>query len=657
MHSKFDQAINFFENGSLNESKKLCLEILKDEPKNFDILHLLGIISFKLEDYKISADLIAKAIIINPKNAEVFNNQSLVLKKLNKFEEAIESLNQAIKIKPNFVQAYNGRGHLLAEAEQLDSALENFNKAIQINPNFAEAYNNRGNILNKLNRLTESIESYDKAILINPNFAEAYNNRATVQKDLKLFEGAHASYEKAIKIKPNLDFLLGSLIYTKLHLCNWTSYDENLKKIEESIIKGNRSLTSFTSLLCLNSPSLQKKAAEIYFNAKFNNKSAVKSFAERPQNKKIRVGYFSADFREHVMSDLLIHLFKCHDKSKFELIGFSFIQGKTDHMHNEIKKNFDQFFDVSLKTDKEIAQLSKDMNIDIAVDLMGFTTHNRMGIFLERCAPIQINFLGYPGTLGSNCHDYIIADKTLIPKKYQKDYSEKIIYLPDSYKLDHSTRKVSNKTFTKKELSLPENSFVFCCFNNNFKITPSVFNIWMNILKNVKDSVLWLMIKEDNPTVKNNLKKEALKKGIESNRLIFANRMPLSDHLSRLKLANLFIDTMPYNAHTTASDALWVGLPFLTLCGETFASRVGASMLNAVELNELITSNEKEFENLAIELANNPKKLQQIKNKLNNNKISKPLFNTKLFTKNIEKAYSIIYDEYLKKLPIRNIEI
>jgi predicted O-linked N-acetylglucosamine transferase (SPINDLY family) len=288
---------------------------------------------------------------------------------------------------------------------------------------------------------------------------------------------------------------------------------------------------------------------------------------------------------------------------------------------------------------------------------MGFTTHNRMGIFKESCAPIKINFLGYPGTLGSNHHDYIIADKTLIPKKNQKDYSEKIVYLPDSYKLDHSARKVSNKIFTKQEMGLPKKSFVFCCFNNNFKITPNVFNTWMNTLKSVNNSVLWLMIKKNNPTVKNHLKKEALKKGIESDRLIFANRMPLSDHLARLKLADLFIDTMPYNAHTTASDALWVGLPVLTLCGETFASRVAASMLNAVGLSELITLTDKKFEDLAIELGNNPKKLQQIKNKLNNNKISKPLFNSKLFTKNIEKAYSIIYEEHLKKLPIKNIEI
>jgi len=658
MHSKFNLAINFFENGNLNESKKLCLEILEDEPKNFDILHLLGIISFQLKDYKKSSELISQAIKINPNNSEAYNNQAFVLKKLNRLKAAVESLNKAIKIKPDFIEAYNGLGHLLVELNQLDAALKNFDKAISINPNFSEAYNNRGNILNKLNRYTESIESYDKAISINPNFAEAYNNRGGVQKDRKLYEDAHKSYEKAIKIKPNLDFMLGSLIYTKLHLCDWKYFDENLKKIEENIIKGNKSITPFASLLLLNSPSLQRKVAEIYFSAKYNSKNTLKSFEERPKNKKIRVGYFSADFRKHVMSDLLINLFECHDKSKFELIGFSFIPGKPDLMHNEIKKKFDQFFDVSLKTDKQIAQLSKDMNIDIAVDLMGYTTYARMGIFKESCAPIKINFLGYAGTSGTNHHDYIIADKIVIPKKYQKDYSEKIVYLPDSYKLEYSTRKISNKIFLKEEMGLPKNSFVFCCFNNNFKITPNVFNIWMNILKNVKDSVLWLTIKKNNQTVINHLKKEALKKDVDVDRLIFATRMPsTSDHLARLKLANLFIDTMPYNAHNTAGDALWVGLPIITLCGETFASRVGASQLNAIGLNELITSNDKEFENLATELANNPKKLQQIKNKLNNNKISKPLFNTKLFTKNIEKAYSIIYEEYLKKIPKKNIEI
>jgi len=662
MHSKFNQAINFFEKGNLNESKKLCLEILKEEPKNFDILHLLGIVSFKLKNYKNSVDLIAKAITINPKSAEAYNNHSLVLKKLNKLEEAIESLNQAIKIKPDFIQAYNSRGHLLVELDRLDAALENFNKSIEINPNFAEAYNNRGNILNKLNRLTESLESYDKAISINPNFAEAYNNRATVQKDLKLYDGAHESYEKAIKIKPNLDFLLGSLIYSKLFLCNWKAFDEILKKIEESIYKGNKSLTSFTSLLCLNSPSLQKKVAEIYFNwlkkfvkNEYNGKNILNHKFDNQAKKKIRIAYYSADFRNHPMSYLLANLYELHDKNKFEVIGISFGPNKDDEMRKRVSSAFDEFYDVRLKTEEEIVKFSRELKIDIAIDLMCFTKYHRFGIFVQRCAPIQVNYLGYPGTSGTNYLDYIIADKVLIPKDNQKYYSEKIVYLPDTYQANDSTKKISDKIFTREELGLPKDGFVFCCFNNNYKITPQVFDIWMRLLKRVKNSVLWILSEDVN--ISKNLKKEATLRGVDFNRIVFAEKIKMNEHLARQKVADLFIDTFPYTAHTTASDALWVGLPVLTRIGESFASRVSASLLHAIDLSELVTSSEKEYEDLAVELATNSEKLKEIKNKLKNNRNTKPLFNTQIFTKNIEKAYSLMYERYLKNLPLDNIEI
>ena len=656
MHQKFKEAINFHKNGELKKANDICLEILKEEPNNFDILHLVGIIAFQNKNYKTSAALLNKAIKINPNNADAHNNHATALKKLNRLDEAITSWNHAIIIRPDFIQAYNNRAYAMVELNRLDSAIEDYNKVIQIRPNLAEAYNNLGNVLNKINKFNDAIKNYDQAILINPDYAEAYYNRGTVQQDLKLYEEAHESYTRAIKIKPNLNFLMGSLIYTKLYLCDWTSFYKNLKILEKMIIERNKSLTPFSSLLFYNSSSLQKKVVEIYLSTKYNFQNINKLVNKNFKKNKIRIGYYSADFRQHVMSDLLIHLFQTHDKSKFELIGFSFNPGKPDDMHYKIKKSFDKFFDVSLKTDKEVAQLSADQKVDIAVDLMGFTTHNRIGIFIEPCAPIKVNFLGYPGTLGSN-HDYIIADKILIPEKNQKNYSEKIVYLPDSYKLDHSNRKISNKIFTKEELGLPKNSFVYCCFNNNFKITPYIFNIWMNILKAVKNSVLWLMIKENNLTIQNNLKKEALKRGISSDRLIFANRMPLSDHLTRLKLADLFIDTMPYNAHTTASDGLWVGLPVLTLCGESFASRVAASMLNAIELNELVAYTDKEYEELAIELATNQTKLKEIKNKLDKNKITKPLFNTKLFAKNIELAYTLMYEKHLNNTPPENIKV
>ena len=313
------------------------------------------------------------------------------------------------------------------------------------------------------------------------------------------------------------------------------------------------------------------------------------------------------------------------------MYGFYFGPDKKDEMFKRSLKAFHHFYDVNSKTDKEIAQLSRDLNIDIAIDLMGFTEKNRFGIFVEKCAPIQVNYLGYPGTSGSECINYIIADKTLIPKENQKDYSEKIVYLPDTYQANDPTKKISDKIFTKEELSLPKKSFVFCCFNKNQKITPNVFDSWMRILKKVNNSVLWLL--DENEIFSNALKKEAEKRNVSSERIIFAKRLILQEHLARHKVANLFLDTFPYGAHTTCSDALWAGLPVLTRIGQSFASRVSASLLNAIDLPELIANTEKEYENLAIELAINPNKLKKIKDKLKKNRLTKPLFDVKLYTK------------------------
>jgi predicted O-linked N-acetylglucosamine transferase (SPINDLY family) len=372
-------------------------------------------------------------------------------------------------------------------------------------------------------------------------------------------------------------------------------------------------------------------------------------------NKKIRIGYYSADFREHAMSYLLANLFEQHDKSKFELIAFSFGSEKNDEIKNRISNSFDKFVDVNSKSDKEIYKLSKDFKIDIAVDLMGFTQNSRFNIFIQRCAPIQVNYLGYPGTSGANCIDYLIADKILIPKENQKYFSEKIVYMPDSYQVNDSKRKISDKVFTKKELNLPEDGFVFCCFNQSYKITPYVYDIWMKLLKRVDGSVLWLI--KDSDIGSHNLKKEAQKRGVEPDRIIFAEKMSNSEHLARHRLADLFIDTFPYTAHTTCSDALWSGLPVITKMGESFVSRVSASLLTAIGLPELITKTEKDYEELTFKIARDKSLLNEIKKKLNKNRAIKPLFNTKLFTKNIESAFQIMHERYHSDIPIKNIEI
>ena len=723
MHPKFEKAISLFQKKDFEEAKIICEEILEVEPKNFDALHLYGIISFQTKNYNLSVELISKAVKVNSKNSEAFNNLGIAFKKLNKFDSALQSWNEAIKINPNFFEAYNNRGLIFVELKRLMEALDSWNKAIEINPNFAEAYNNQGNVLSKMKKFNEALTCYNKAIKINPNFAEAYNNRANilnefkkfnealqdcyksitinpvnakayynraiVQKELKQldkaiessnlaikynpnyaeayknkghifvelknYDEAVESFAQAFKINPKLDNLFGSLVHTKHCIIEWNSFDKDLKELAEKILKKNRVCTPFQSLMFFDSPELQNITAQTYVKEKFFDKNETFNVLGKIPDKKIRIGYYSADFRNHAMSFLLANLYELHDKSKFELIAFSFGPEKKDEMYNRIYAAFDQFIDVRAKSDDEIKKLSRELKIDIAIDLMAFTQYHRFGIFTKRCAPIQINYLGYPGTSGAKCFDYIIADKTLIPKKNQKYYSEKVIYMPDTYQVNDSTKKISDKVFTRENLGLPKEGFVFCCFNQNSKLNPEIFDIWMNLLKTINNSVLWIL--PQNETAAKNLQKEASMRNVNPERIIFAKRMNMPDHLARHKVADLFIDTFPYTAHTTASDALWAGLPVLTRIGESFASRVAASLLNAINLPEMVTYTKKEYENKAIELANNPSLLKEIKNKLNKNRHTKPLFNTKLFTNNLEMAYLKIYSKYIHNKKPDNIEI
>jgi predicted O-linked N-acetylglucosamine transferase (SPINDLY family) len=361
-------------------------------------------------------------------------------------------------------------------------------------------------------------------------------------------------------------------------------------------------------------------------------------------SKKIRIGYFSADFHNHATMYLMAGLFELHDATNFEIYGFSFGPKSTDVMKLRAQRAMREFVDITRLSDAEVASLSRNYEIDIAVDLKGYTKDSRPQIFLERAAPIQISYLGYPGTMGISSIDYLIADKVLIPADDKSAYSEQIIYLPHSYQVNDSQRSFLRENYTREEFSLPAEGFIFCCFNNNWKITPEVFSCWMQILSAVKNSVLWLF--EDNPTAAVNLREEASNRNIDPNRIVFAKRMSHEKHLARYRLGDLFLDTLPYNAHTTASDALWTGLPVLTCMGNSFAGRVAASLLTNIGLPELITRSLQEYESLAIELATNPDKLTQIKTKLAENRLTTPLFDTPLFTKHIEAAYQAVYDRY-----------
>jgi protein O-GlcNAc transferase len=641
LRNDFDSAVKSF-----NEALQISPNDLDALLNSASALHEIGYYQEAINRYN-------KALSLKQDNFEAWSNKGNSLNKIKLYDEAISHHDMAISLNPNYHVAWMNKGLVLSELGCYEEAVACFDKALSLEPTYAEAALNKSHVLIKL-------KSYEEAALLaekvsnNANFPEAWVNRGTALSELRHYDEAIYCYDKALNLNPNINFVYGDLVHLKLKICNWSDLVESLEDISKKVVANEKVINPFPLLALNDDVLLHKKSSEIYIQSRYSYNPSLGPILKRPQGQKIRVGYFSADFHNHATGHLMAELFELHDKSQFELLGFSFGPRKNDEMRQRLEKSFDQFIEVGNMSDIEIAKLSRNFNIDIAVDLKGFTQDARTGIFAYRAAPIQVNYLGYPGTMGADYMDYIIADKTLISPELQSCYSEKVIYLPNSYQTNDRKRLISERQFTRQELRLPEHGFVFCCFNNNYKILPATFERWMRILKAVDGSVLWLF--QDNSSAKENLKKEAEKQGIASDRLVFAERLPLPEHLARHRQADLFLDTFPYNAHTTASDALWAGLPVLTLMGRSFASRVAASLLNAIGLPELITSSKKDYESLAIELALNSNKLADIKLRLANNRLNAPLFDTPLFTKNLEAAYTKIYGQYMKDLPPECIE-
>lgn len=433
-----------------------------------------------------------------------------------------------------------------------------------------------------------------------------------------------------------------------MKLCHWDNFEENVKILASKIKNNENVITPFALMAMVDDPQIQKIATQQYVNFNFPQSKSFLPINPYSNHEKIRIGYFSADFHNHPTMHLMTELFELHDKNRFEIFAFSFGPDLHDDWRKKVFLSFDKFIDVRSKSDTQISTLSREMEIDIAVNLGGYTQSSRTNVFANFAAPVQVNFLGFPGTMGADYIDYIIADQTIIPSENKKYFSEKIVYMPDTYQVNMSKRDISNQPLSRHNLGLPEQGFIFCCFNGNHKITPACFGSWMRILKAVPGSVLWLYA--NNEDVISNILNTASRFGISENRIIFANNVPVEDHLNRISQADLFLDTLPYNAHTTSSDALRMGVPVLTLIGNSFASRVAASLLNSVNMPELITTSQDAYESLAIELALNSEKLDGIKKKLIGNLPTSALFNSRAFTKYLELAFEEMYRRHRSKL-------
>lgn len=593
-----------------------------------------------------------QALRLRPGYSEALNIRGLILKSMGKLEEALANYDDLVARAPQFADAYNNRANVLAQMKRLDEALSDYDTSLSLRPISGTCHSNRGNVLLDLDRTEEAIASYREAIRQQPDSSDAYVNLGNALSERRQLDQAIESYEAALRINRNHDSALGHLLHRKAQICDWSKLD--LPVDMDRIGTWGRGISPFSMLGIDDSLQRHLKRSQVWVAGQL---PAARPLLARSSSRseKLRIGYFSADYHNHAMMYLAVRLFELHDQDRFETHAFSFGPASQDLMRQRAIAAFDEFHDVRSLSDAAIAELARDKGIDIAIDLSGYTRGNRAGIFAYRAAPIQINYMGFPGTMGADFIDYIIADQTIIPASSISSYSEKIIFLPDTYQVNDDRRAISDRQFTRHELQLPDNGFVFCCFNNTYKITPDAFDVWMRLLMEKPGSVLWLM--ESNSWVKTNLRKEASARNIDPDRIVFASPMPLPEHLARHRHADLFLDTFIYNAHTTGSDALWAGLPIVTKTGESFASRVCASLLNAVGLPELVACSVEDYERLALELASDIDRLSAIRTKLSADLNETALFDSQRFTRAIEKAYQLAYDRHLNGLSPENIYV
>src|SRR5712671_7057364 len=584
-----------------------------------------------------------RAIALNPQHASAHVNRGNLLLGLGRYEEALSSYDRALAIQLQQVNALFGRGKALTRLLRYEEALSSYDRAIALDPAHAESHANRGDVLFQIGRYHEALPAYERATAIAPDSVAAHHGRGNTLFKLGRGQEAYAAYDRAFSLDPEMEYLEGVRLLTKMYVCDWSDLERDIEHLRARVLENRPAANPFAFLMIGQTPADQLVCARAYAAAKYPP-SPKPMWGERAAHTKIRLGYVSGEFREQATGYLTADLFECHDRNSFELHAISTGIDDGSAMRKRIKAAFDVFSDVSRRSDSEIAEQIAGAEIDILVNLNGFFGEERTALFAFKPSPIQVNYLGFPGTMGAPYMDYILADKWIIPEDRREDYSEQVVYLPDTYQANDRKRGIGDTIPSRTDYGLPEKGFVFCSFNNAYKITPEIFSIWMRLLAGMDGSVLWLL--EVDSSIKRNLMNEAQKRGVSPDRVLFAPFLKLKDHLARGRLADLFLDTLPVNAHTTASDALWMGVPVLTCLGPTFAGRVAASLLSAVGLEEMITRSLADYEALALKLATNPARMASVRAKLARNRDTYPLFDTPRFARHIEAAYKTMRERH-----------
>jgi len=620
--------------GRLEEAETCCREALRLSPQYAEAYNTLGDVLTVLGRFREAEACCREAVRLNSDYAEAHNNLATALLSLGRPGEAEVCCRESLRIKPGNAAAHSNLGTVLLSLGRLEEAEFSYREALRLKPDYAEAHSNLGTVLLSLGRAKEAEICYREAVRLKPNYAEAHFNIGNALDSQGELVEAIAAFERATVLQPDCAGV--DWFHARKRICDWAGYLEDEARVR------SRAGTQAFKLLALSSTPAEQLACARRAAAKAAVPEAVMLPCREPKlHERIRLGYLSADFNSHVVGRLVAGLIEQHDRRGFEVIGYSTSPSDGSQMRARLVAAFDRFVDLSKAGDLEAARLIYADAIDILIDLNGFTSGARTAIPAHRAAPIQVNYLGYSGTMGADFIDYIIVDRFVVPPDQQYFFSERLVHLPDSFLPSEEKPEIAGRTPSRAECGLPEQGFVFCCFNDSYKLTPAFFDIWMRLLRAVPGSVLWL--RNANPWAKANLARETAARGIASERVLFAPRLGRPEHLARHRLAGLFLDTLPYNAHATASDALWAGLPVLTCAGNTFAGRVAGSLLRTIGLSELVTTSLEEYEALALRLAHDADLLRRLRARLAENRRTFPLFDTERCTRNLEAAYSRMY--------------
>lgn len=610
------------------------------DPRDAELLSNLARTQHGAELYREVLETYTKLLRLMPDSAQIQTDRGTALAKLRQFDEAEKAYDRAITLEPSYFLAWSNRGNLLNELGLTQEAIQSYEKALQLNSSYAETWTNLGNAFFNLGRFADAANAHEKGLSLNPEYGEAWSNYGNTLLEMKEDERTYESYVKAFQIKPDVPFLYGQLLSAKLGGCQWDQEEPNTSSILARIDAEEKVCLPFVLLSTPASLAQQLSCAKVFIADRYRSVGNEVAQHQRPvaKNKKIRVGYFSSDFKNHPVGILIENILRLHDRTTFEFYGY-FLNKKTlDPIESSVSRLLDSAHDLFGVTDKDAHALIAQHQLDIAIDLNGHTSGARTALFSHRLAPIQINYLGYAGTSGANYFDYLIADPIAIPVTDQPFFTEKIVYLPDSFFPVDTSITDFGPLPSRESQGLPNSGFIFACFNNAYKIQPEIFSCWMNLLKSIDNSFLWLTT----PSKKaiNNLQIACEASVVDPSRLIFAKKeIERRDHLSRLRLVDLFLDTPYYNAHATCADALWAGVPVLTQIGTTFAGRVAASQLHALGMADFVVNTSAAYTAKAIEFALNSDLAQSVKSRMIQNSRTMPLFDSKLYVSNLENTY------------------